>query len=169
MLSSIDRTLLVSRLFLVFSDNKLNLFDVVIRLDNDDLIFDELFLGRIKELVLLCSLRLISSVLQSRVFWIFFGFRVTFEWWFYFLLADILFHHRYFISSHTNKSVDFFFFFAIVLITNNCSIIKDLKTAISLFNADILLHLFYLAPIFIFYWWCFIVYWRWKWFIHSTA
>ena len=46
LLSSIDMTLLVSRLFLVFSDNKSKLFDVVVRLDDGGLIFDEIFLGR---------------------------------------------------------------------------------------------------------------------------
>ena len=61
-------TLLVSRHFLVFSDNKSKLFDVVIRLDDGGLIFDELFLGRKKGLVLLSLLRLISTVLESGVF-----------------------------------------------------------------------------------------------------
>ena len=44
-------TLLVSRLFLVVSDNKSKLFDVVVRLDDGGLIFDEIFLGRMKGLV----------------------------------------------------------------------------------------------------------------------
>ena len=48
---------------------------------------------------------------------------------------------RYFISSlnlfglHTDESVDFSL--AIVLITNNYSIIKDLKSVISVLNTDI--------------------------------
>ena len=61
-------TLLVSRLFPVFSDNKSKLSDFVIRLDDGGLIFDKLFLGRMKGLVLLGSLRLIATVLGLGVF-----------------------------------------------------------------------------------------------------
>ena len=52
----------------MFSDDKSKLFDAVIRLDDGSLIFDELFLGRLKGLVLLSSLRLIFSVLELGVF-----------------------------------------------------------------------------------------------------
>ena len=55
-------------LFSVFSDNNSKLFDVVIKLDDSGLIFDEIFLNRMKGLVLLSSLRLISIVLKSGVF-----------------------------------------------------------------------------------------------------
>ena len=57
-------TFLASMLFSMFSDNKSKLFDVVIKLDDGGLIFDEIFLNRMKGLVLLSSLRLISIVLK---------------------------------------------------------------------------------------------------------
>ena len=73
---------------------------------------------------------------------------------------------RYFISSlnlfgsHADESVDFSF--AIVLIINNCSIIKELKDVISVFDTHIffllgklsclqVLYLLYLGPIFIYF------------------
>ena len=61
-------TFLASMLFSMFSDNKSKLFDVVIKLDDGGLIFDEIFLNRMKGLVRLSSLRLISIVLKSGVF-----------------------------------------------------------------------------------------------------
>ena len=60
--------MLASRPFSVFSDNKSKLFVVVIRLDDGGLIFDKHFLGRMKGLILLGSLRLVSSVLESGEF-----------------------------------------------------------------------------------------------------
>ena len=61
--------MLVSRLFSVFPENKSKLlFDGVIRLDDVGFIFDEFFLNRMKGLVLLGSLLLISSVLESGEF-----------------------------------------------------------------------------------------------------
>ena len=60
--------LLALRLFSVLSDNKSKLFDVFIRLTDGGLIFDELFFGRMKGLVLLSSLLLISSVFESGFF-----------------------------------------------------------------------------------------------------
>ena len=65
-------TVLVSRLFSLFLDNNSKLLDVVIRLDYVDLIFDELFSGRMKGLLLLSSLRFISILLEP-------GVQVTFE------------------------------------------------------------------------------------------
>ena len=57
LLSSIDMalTLLASRLF---SEKKSKLFGIVIRLDDGGLIYDEVFLGRMKGLVLLSSSRI---------------------------------------------------------------------------------------------------------------
>ena len=56
----------------MFLGNNSKLFDVVIRLDYVGLIFDELFSGRMKGLVLLSSLRFVSSLLEP-------GVQVTFE------------------------------------------------------------------------------------------
>ena len=50
------------------SDKNSKLFEVVIRFDDGGLIFDELFLGRMKGFVLLSSLQLIFRVLESGVF-----------------------------------------------------------------------------------------------------
>ena len=76
-------TLLVSRLFSVFPDDKSKLYDVVIRLNEGGLIFDELFLRRMKGLVLLSSLRLYlvfpNQAYSDAYSAYFFGFQVTFE------------------------------------------------------------------------------------------
>ena len=76
-------------------------------------------------------------------------------------------------GSHTYESMDFYFI--IVLMTNNCSIIKDLKAVISVLNADIFssreitvfkyyMCFIWLQFFFSFYWWCFTIYWKWNWF-----
>ena len=61
------------------SDNKSKLFDVVVRLDDGGLIFDEILLGRMKGLVFQvhCDLYLVfSNPAYSEYF---FGFQVKFE------------------------------------------------------------------------------------------